>query len=117
MRQIERFVSDVVSEYSSGHDETVSFKNSVSGIGCCPKCGEAVKENSKAFSCCNRECDFVIWKNISGKAMTESTVKYLLENGKTKVLKGFKSKKTGKEFSARLKLDADHKLVFDFERK
>ena len=117
MRQIERFVSDVVSEYSSGHDETVSFENSVSGIGICPNCGEAVKENSKAFSCCNRECDFVIWKTVSGKTITESTAKFLLENGKTKILKGFKSKKTGKEFSARLKLDADHKLVFDFERK
>jgi len=38
----------------------------------------------------------------------------LASNGKTKLLKGFKSK-TGKPFEAKLKL-ADNKAVFDFSK-
>lgn len=42
-----------------------------------------------------------------------SAIKQLIKTGETAQLKGFKSKKTGKTFSAKLKLEAG-KLRFDF---
>ena len=118
MNGINAFVSDMVSHYKQVQNEktvTVSFETDNNGIGQCPKCGGTVAENTKAFSCKNRECDFVIWKSISGKKITESLAKSLIQNRKTKMLKGFTSKKTGKEYSARLKLDGDYKVVFEFD--
>ena len=41
-------------------------------------------------------------------------IKELLSKGKTKVVKGFKSQRTGKEFSAALRLGENNKVVFDF---
>ncbi len=86
-------------------------------LGLCPLCkrGE-VTENAKAYGCSRyREgCKFAIWKVVAGKRLTERHVQGLLTRGTTEQLKGFKSK-AGKPFAARLKLDADCKVVFDFE--
>lgn len=84
-------------------------------IGNCPKCGRPVKENRKAYGCSGYKdgCDFVIWKTIAGKQITLGIAKVLLLKGRTGKLRGFKSK-SGKEFSAILKLDEDYKVVFDF---
>ena len=42
-------------------------------------------------------------------------MKELIEKGETKIIKGFKSKKTGKKFDAKLKL-SDGKLSFNFDK-
>ena len=47
---------------------------------------------------------FVVWR-----------VKELIEKGETKIIKGFKSKKTGKKFDSKLKL-SDGKLSFNFDK-
>ncbi|MGI5921836.1 MAG: DNA topoisomerase 3 [Syntrophomonadaceae bacterium] len=84
-------------------------------IGNCPKCGQPVKENQKAYGCSGFKagCDFVIWKTIAGKKITRGIAKVLLEKGSTGRLTGFQSK-SGKEFSAILKLNENFKVVFDF---
>lgn len=48
--------------------------------------------------------------------MGKTAVKQLITQGETTTIKGFKSKKTGKSFSAKLKL-TDGKLIFNFESK
>lgn len=84
-------------------------------IGNCPKCKKEVVENKKAFSCTNKECNFVIWKEIASKKLTESQATKLL-TGKSNLIKGFVSK-VGKEFSAYLVLKSDYTVGFEFEKR
>ena len=84
-------------------------------IGKCPVCNNDVLESNKSYYCSNWKngCSFTIWKTISDKKLTESNVKSLLENRITKEIKGFKSK-SGKLFNAKLKLNNDNKIEFEF---
>ena len=82
--------------------ETIQLSDEV--IGQCPLCKSPVLSRPKGFFCSNGECSFVIWKNIAGKTITDSIAAQLLKCGHTGALKGFKSK-SGKPFSARLKLN------------
>ncbi len=82
----------------------------------CPKCQQGqIIEGQRGFGC-NRYregCDFVVWKEMAGKKMTEKQIHTLIAKGKTGVIKGFKSKK-GSKFDARLKLGPECKAAFDF---
>jgi DNA topoisomerase III len=93
-------------------------------LGLCPRCGaetgEIIRENSKAYGCTSwksREepgCGFVIWKRVAGRTLTPELARQLLEEGKTKeVISGFKSR-AGKPFRARLVLNDEGKVEFDF---
>jgi DNA topoisomerase-3 len=85
-------------------------------LGICPKCGSPVVETKKAYSCSawkTSGCDFAIWKQVSGKRLSESQAGQLLTKRRTGQLKGFKSK-AGKPYAAALKLDEDHRVRLDF---
>jgi len=93
-------------------------------LGPCPRCGaetgEIIRENSKAFGCTSwksREevgCGFVIWKRVAGRTLTPEVARQLIDEGKTKeVLSGFRSK-AGKPFRARLVLNDEGKVEFEF---
>ena len=104
-------------------------------VGKCPRCGaEVIDRGSKAKTCsCSSNkgkrdkcgkwvqtegCGFEIWKSVAGKKLTAAQLTKLLEGGTTGKISGFKSK-TGKEFSAKLKLAADKsgKVEFVFDGK
>jgi DNA topoisomerase-3 len=93
-------------------------------LGLCPRCGaetgEIIRENAKAYGCTSwksREetgCGFVIWKRVAGRTLTPEVARQLLEEGKTKeVLSGFRSR-AGKPFRARLVLNDEGKVEFEF---
>jgi DNA topoisomerase-3 len=93
-------------------------------LGPCPRCGaetgEIIKENSRAYGCTSwksREepgCGYVIWKRVAGRTITPEIARQLIENGRTtEVLSGFRSK-AGKPFRARLVLNEEGKVEFDF---
>lgn len=77
----------------------------------CPKCGGVVKIWEKNAKCSS--CDFIVWRNVAHKNLSDNMITDLVKEGKTKVLKGFKSK-AGKDFSAALCLDSEFKTKFDF---
>ena len=88
-------------------------------LGACPKCGAAVVETKKAYGCSawkTSGCDFAIWKQVSGKRLSEAQAKQLLSRGQTGQLKGFRSK-AGKPYAAALKLDEDHRVRLDFSER
>jgi DNA topoisomerase III len=93
-------------------------------LGPCPRCGaetgEIIRENSRAYGCTSwksREepgCGFVIWKRVASRTLTPEIARQLLEEGKTReVLSGFRSK-AGKPFRARLVLNEEGKIDFEF---
>ena len=69
------------------------YRKTYESIGSCPVCGEPVLSYNKAYSCSNRECKFFISKTISGKNITETAAKNILEKGKSGKIRGFISKK------------------------
>jgi len=90
------------------------FSSTKETIGYYPICNGTLKENQKSYYCENwKECGFSIWKQFSGKKLSATLIKELLEKGYTKKLKGFKSK-SGKNFDARLILE-DNKVKFKFD--
>lgn len=96
-----------------GERREIFKANSYDSIGNCPICGKQVLSKTKGYMCSNKDCNFVIWKTICGKGITVSQAKKLIKDGKTNLIKGFKSK-AGKNFDAYLLLeDGKTKFVFD----
>lgn len=84
----------------------------------CPKCksGNVVIFN-KVAKCQNEACGLTVWRTIAKKELSDTQLISLLTNGKTGIIKGLISGKTGKPFDAAIAFDADYKTVFDFEQK
>jgi DNA topoisomerase-3 len=83
-------------------------------FGPCPRCGSEVVEQPNSYRCSGWQhgCKFVIWKTIAGKRIGARTAQALLREGRSRMLKGFRSK-AGKPFEARLKVDQGD-VRFDF---
>jgi DNA topoisomerase III len=122
MADIKSFTTSLVEEVRTMSGEKLaspSYSRNREPLGACPKCGSPVVETKKAYSCSAWRasgCDFAIWKQISGKRLSESQAKQLLRRGRTNQLKGFRSK-AGKPYSAALRLDGDHRVRLEFERR
>ena len=84
-------------------------------VGKCPLCQRDVVRTKFGYGCTGYRdgCKFGINGVICDRVISVSNVKALLENGKTYKIEGFTSKKSGKKFSAHLKLE-EGKIVFDF---
>ncbi len=84
-------------------------------VGACPLCGCDVTRTTFGYGCSGYKdgCKFSINNVILGRVISKSNVILLLKDGKTSKIEGFVSKKTGKEFSAYLKLE-NGKAVFEF---
>ncbi|HEY0653722.1 MAG TPA: DNA topoisomerase [Chryseosolibacter sp.] len=90
----------------------------------CPKCkqGEVVI-GAKTYHCSlakwtktndtwnNSGCTFQLFKTLAGKKLSPATIRQLLTTRTTKSIPGFTSK-SGKKFSAKLKLSSDLKIEF-----
>lgn len=90
------------------------YKNDKTIVGHCPLCGKDIVESLKSFYCSGYKdgCKFSVWKIISGKKVTKTNIKQLLEKGMTSEIRDFKSK-SGKQFNARLQLiNGEIKFLF-----
>ena len=103
MDDIARFTSETVNQLDGLKGVRVERAN----LGPCPVCGRDVIENRKGYSCWTRDdpgCGFVIWKAKAGKTLPPAVVKELMETGRTaQPVKGFKGR-SGRTFSAKLRL-------------
>lgn len=83
----------------------------------CPKCKSGkVTIFQKVAKCNNESCGLTVFRNKSGKDLTDAQLKDLLTKGKTETIKGFKSKEN-KPFDAVVAFDADYKTIFSFPPK
>jgi len=103
MGDIVKFTAETVAELDQLKDVKIERAN----LGPCPVCGRDVIENRKGYSCWTRDdpgCGFVVWKNKAGKTLTPVIVRELMEKGRTeKPVSGFRGR-SGRSFSAKLKL-------------
>ena len=114
-KELNQYVTNIVTDIFSIEN---GLKSNVKERLClCPKCQKGqIFEGKKGYGCSEWKagCDFVIWKTIAEKSLTEKQVKDLLEKGQTTKIKGFKSK-AGKSFEAQLSLNPEtFKVEFKF---
>ena len=113
-KEIEAYTREITSELLSC-DKIFGSRDS----GCtCPKCGKGrMRFYGKVVRCDNTECGLPVFRQKASRTLSDEEIKDLLTNGRTKVLKGFKSKQ-GKSFDAIVTFDADYNTTFVFpERK
>ncbi len=84
-------------------------------VGKCPVCQGEVARTKFGYGCLSYRdgCKFSLSFNICGAVISRQNASKLLNEGYTDTIDSFYSKRTGKNFSARLKLQ-DGKAVFDF---
>ena len=119
MEKIEGMITELVRTYKIIEDAEVLMHPVLEEIGTCPCCGRHVVERQKGYSCENRQCNFVLWKQnrffeALGKKMTKPVAVKLLSDGKV-ALKGCKSKKTGKTYdtTVMMTVDENQRAVFE----
>jgi DNA topoisomerase-3 len=103
IEDIVKFTAETIGELDKLKDVKIERAN----LGPCPICGRDVIENRKGYSCWSKDdpgCGFVIWKQKAGKTLTATIVKELMEKRRTeKPVTGFRGR-SGRNFSAKLKL-------------
>ena len=112
---IEDYTGSIVQELLSLEDR---FEHSGIGIPC-PKCGKGTMQfYKKIVKCDNPACDCHVFREKAGKELTNDQLKALLTEGRTGIIKGFKSKQ-GNSFDAVVTLNRDtFQTEFSFpERK
>lgn len=111
---IDNTLNKVKQEIKCGINKEIQIKEfKQTAIGKCPVCKKDLLENAKSYYCEDWEnCGFSIWKQMCGKKLSKTIITELLEKGKTKEIKGFRSK-SGKNFSASLVIE-DKKVVVKF---
>ena len=112
---IEDYTGSIVQELLSLEDK---FEHSGIGIPC-PKCGKGTMQfYKKVVKCDNPACDCHVFREKAGKELTNDQLKALLTDGKTGIIKGFKSKQ-GNSFDAVVTLNREtFQTEFSFpERK
>jgi DNA topoisomerase-3 len=118
MSDIVKFTTDTVQEL----DKLKGVKIERANLGPCPICGRDVIENRKGYSCWSKDdpgCGFVIWKKKANKILPVGVVRELMEKRRTeKPVPGFRGR-SGRTFSARLKLEQgeDEKWRVEFDEE
>lgn len=84
-------------------------------VGKCPLCGGDIMRGKYHYGCRNYKegCTFKVGIYICDRAISVSNMRLLLSEGRTAKITGFTSKRTGKTFDGRLKLENGN-AVFDF---
>ncbi|WP_137926012.1 DNA topoisomerase III [Cupriavidus sp. 2SB] len=104
-----------------GDGEPVDFSEQTA-LGHCPKCNGSVYEHGMKYVCENavgpeKSCDFTTGKIILQQEVSPEQIGKLLSAGKTDLLTGFKSSRTGRNFKAFLVKQPDGKIGFEFEAR
>lgn len=100
-------------DVSPQQDSDTGFFGDV--VGTCPLCGREMKRFRNFYGCTGYQegCRFSVNTVICRRVIPVAQLQKLIASGKTDLLQGFVSPRTGKTFEAALRL-ADGKAVFDF---
>ena len=130
MSAINHYVTKAVNENKTVPEDKKTLFASSAPMGeiieKCPRCGNAVTETQKAFSCVNRECKFALWKDskfftAKKKKLTKAVAIALITEGRI-YMTGLHSEKSGKPYNATIiliddKHDSYPSYTMEFEKK
>lgn len=118
---INKMIEKTIKEEIENSDEVKQLakeKVKSNNIAKCPVCDKGYLVDRKNFYGCTEHkngCNFTIPKKMLEKNIPPTVVKMLCEKGETNKLKGFKSKKSGKSFDCKLKLNDNNEIAFNFK--
>ena len=82
----------------------------------CPKCkNQQLIIRDKIVKCPDEACNWLQFRNVCGVQLSIADVENLVNNGKTPLIKGMKSK-AGKKFDAYIVLNENAESSFEFEK-
>ncbi len=89
-------------------------------LGSCPRCQADVVEGSRSYLCRNgageeRTCEFSVGKIILDRPVAPEQIRKILAEGRSDLLDGFVSRRTGRAFKAYLSMGKEGKVGFEFE--
>ena len=102
---VDQIVSQMVAAGSVEHAAFAAPKQEAAPVGPCRRCGGVVSETRAVYRCDG--CEFLVFKTMSGREISRRMVVSLLREGRTAVVKGFKSQRTGRKFAAGLTMADD----------
>lgn len=107
---IEVYASQITAELLESKIEGSNTRESY----LCPKCknGQVILY-PKVAKCNSEACGLTVFRNKSGKNLTDKQMKELLLKGETELIKGFKGK-DNKSFDAVITFDSSYNVVFRF---
>jgi DNA topoisomerase-3 len=113
IQNVNSSVAEIFEEIKNSDCEKFSEKTA-ENTAKCPFCGSEMRKGKKNFYCLgysnSPKCDFVIWFENYGKHIGENDLKFLCNNGKTSIIKGFVSK-SGKTYDGILVLNRETKKI------
>jgi DNA topoisomerase-3 len=111
MAEVRDWTKEIVERVSGFSYDTLY--DGTEPLGMCPTCGTPVREMLRVYQCKNggREgtCQFVLWKETSGRWLDRRSAAQLLEKRETPPKAGFFTR-TSREYQAMLKLDAENRV-------
>ncbi len=112
MKAVRDYVGQIIAAIAAAPPPAVERSSSDAPVlGTCPACGEPVRRRGPVWSCdTGRSCAFVVFETMSRRTISGRMVKQLLEEGRTRPVKGFVSK-AGKPFSAGLEWNEEQGRV------
>lgn len=115
---IKQFALDVIDDLKKNCTSLAGVSASNEPKRTCPCCGKEMKNLKFSVTCDEKDggCGFRISREVAGKKLPANVIDALASKGISPEVKGFKSK-SGKTFSARLKVNkGEKKIEFDFDR-
>ena len=110
-KEMEQYASTITNELL----QTSIAQNNLPKL-VCPKCKQQhLIIRDKIVKCPDGTCDWVQFRNVCGVQIGIVDIEKLVNNGKTNLIKGMKSK-AGKKFDAYIVLDDDCKTNFEFAK-
>ncbi len=108
--------NEISAIFDNANESDANFDGFIGDVaGKCPICGENVVRTRFGYGCSGyREgCKFSSGNIICGRVISIENMRSLLKTGSTPLIEGFVSKKSGKEFSAKLQIE-NGRVVFKF---
>ncbi|HEX9046955.1 MAG TPA: topoisomerase C-terminal repeat-containing protein, partial [Verrucomicrobiae bacterium] len=112
MREIAEMTKRIVDRAKQYEHDTIPGDFGKLNVAC-PKCGGEVHEKYRQYQCIKTGCDFAVWKTLCGRMFEPEEIEKLITEKQVGPLQGFRSKQ-GFPFAAVLKMNAEHKIEFDF---
>ncbi|MFD2289142.1 DNA topoisomerase 3 [Pedobacter petrophilus] len=110
-KEMETYAKSIIDELL----QTTIAQNNVPNLTC-PKCkNQQLIIRDKIVKCPDENCNWVQFRNVCGVQIGITDIECLVNNGKTSLIKGMKSK-AGKKFDAYIVLNVKAESSFEFEK-
>lgn len=113
-----QYLHKIIEEARERQSKLVGFEDDGKTGIICPICKNEIIRNAWGYSCISKECGLSVSYKFAGKNLSEKQIETLLRTGRTPMIKGFKSTKTGNNYDAKLVIKIEvgrGKVGFEFK--